>query len=228
MRHGFPVHASLVAVLTAGALAALPVAHAADPVAEAPSAPPAQAPDVEPEDVPDSASAPESDAQSEDASPVPEPDASEPVASEADAPEADPDASEDDPFADDPLEDDPFADDPFDDEASAADYDPRVDSPEAIEARRFVRGGIVMTSVGAVLVVGSIALGLSDPCARPAGNSCSAPSRNRAALTMGIPGAIILASGLALVSVGVKKRRRVQATFTAGREGAGVVLFGRF
>lgn len=136
---------------------------------------------------------------------------------------------EDEAFEDEAFEDEASDDEAFDDEGdSGAPYDPRIDSPEAIEARRYVRGGIVLTSLGFALVVGSIALVASDPCTRAAGNSCQAAARNRGALTMGIPGSLVTVGGLVLLSVGIMQRRRIRATFTANREGGGLLVFGRF
>src|SRR5690606_37636954 len=66
--------------------------------------------------------------------------------------------------------------------------DPLRDSPEAKTARRWLGAGITATVAGGVLVGGAIALGLTDPCEPAAGNSCFSDSRNRAAVTMGVPG----------------------------------------
>ena len=108
-----------------------------------------------------------------------------------------------------------------DDEAWDDDYDPLRDSPEAIAAQRRIVGGGVLMLVGGATVVGAVAMGLSDPCARPAGNSCSPASRNRAAVTMGLPGGAILVAGA--VVFGLARRARSQIRLDASvsvRQGA--------
>jgi hypothetical protein len=110
-------------------------------------------------------------------------------------------------------------------------YTPLRHSPEARTARRWLAAGIAATSVGGVLVGGAIAMGMSDPCQFGAGNSCFTDSRNRAALTMGIPGGVLLLGGIAMTVVGALQKRKLfynYATFTAGRDHIGVVVVGRF
>lgn len=115
-----------------------------------------------------------------------------------------------------------------DDEAWDDDYDPLLDSPEALQAQRRVVGGAVLIGVGALASFGALAMGLSDPCANAAGNSCSETARNRAALTMGLPGVAALATGVVMVTLGVRQRKALRVDATASRSGGGLVLSGRF
>lgn len=92
----------------------------------------------------------------------------------------------------------------------AADYNPLRDSPEAIVARRWLAAGIAATSVGAALVAGGLAMGLSDPCTPGNGNNCFEDARNRAALTMGVPGGVLLVSGIAMTVIGAIQRKRLR------------------
>ncbi|HWB75808.1 MAG TPA: hypothetical protein VG755_12660 [Nannocystaceae bacterium] len=108
------------------------------------------------------------------------------------------------------------------------DYDELRDSPEGQIATRHVRGGIIMTATGGVMIIGAAILGGTDPCRRLAGNSCMTSARNRGALVMGIPGALILGAGLALLGVGIAKRRRIAAGVQADRTSAGLTISGRF
>jgi hypothetical protein len=107
-------------------------------------------------------------------------------------------------------------------------YDPVRDSPEGLQASRRVRGGIALTVIGAAMVIGSIVLGASDPCAPTAGNSCQKDARNRAAWVLGVPGALILGGGITLLTIGLLKRRKLSAGVTAARTGGGLSLSGRF
>jgi hypothetical protein len=109
-----------------------------------------------------------------------------------------------------------------------AQYDPLRDSPEALEARRAWTGGAIMLVVGTTLGVGALAMRSSDPCARPWGNSCNVHARNRASLAMGMPGLVILAGGIALLTLGIVRRRRLEASLAAGSRGAHFMLGGRF
>lgn len=106
------------------------------------------------------------------------------------------------------------------------------DVPEGETAARRIRGGVLLTAGGLVLVFSSAILGTIDPCRRLAGNGCQKEARTRAALTMGIPGAVILAAGATLLGLGLHQRQRVRSTLgigaSAGRQGAGVTLRGRF
>ncbi|HLT37175.1 MAG TPA: hypothetical protein VK034_12855 [Enhygromyxa sp.] len=111
-------------------------------------------------------------------------------------------------------------------------YDPLRDSPEAKTARRWLGAGITATVAGGVLVGGAIALGLTDPCEPAAGNSCFSDSRNRAAVTMGVPGGVLLLGGVAMTVIGALQKRRLvhdyAGSVTAGRDHIGVVIVGRF
>lgn len=110
-------------------------------------------------------------------------------------------------------------------------YDPLVDSPEAIRARHWVRGGIVFTVVGGVLTIGGIAMSTAkvnvpgspeQPCdARgdPAGNGCTPGGRTRAVAALTIPGALLLAGGVAMLVVGKLQQRRVRASLQADKRG---------
>ncbi|MFN3185630.1 MAG: hypothetical protein ACE37F_26775 [Nannocystaceae bacterium] len=108
------------------------------------------------------------------------------------------------------------------------DYDPLRDSPEAVRSQRRIAGGAVLIGVGALTAFGALGMGLSDPCAAPAGNSCSASARNRAALTMGLPGVAVLGAGVAVLVLGLRQRDRLRVDAQASRTGAGVRLSGRF
>lgn len=111
-------------------------------------------------------------------------------------------------------------------------YDPLRDSPEAKTARRWLNAGITATTAGALLVGGAIALGLTDPCDPSAGNSCFTDSRNRAAITMGVPGGVLLLGGVAMTVVGAVQKRQLAVelagSLSAGRDHIGVLLVGRF
>ena len=107
-------------------------------------------------------------------------------------------------------------------------YDPARHGPEAMAARRWLVGGVLLTTAGAVLGAGSVAMGVSDPCARPAGNSCQAAARNRATWTMAVPAMAMLAAGVAMISVGTFKRSRLRASLAAGRSAAHATLEMRF
>ncbi len=114
------------------------------------------------------------------------------------------------------------------DEAWVDDYDPTRDSPEAIEAKRRVVGGAVLVALGGAVAIGGLAMGLSDPCAPPAGNSCSPNARNRAAVTMGLPGLAVAGAGVALLVIGRRQQAKVRAGAVASRTGGGVWLRARF
>lgn len=182
--------------------------------ATSPDAPPAQADPVAPP-------------------PPPQPDPAPPQAEEP-PPAEQTEAVEDEPLGDDEFSDDEFSDDAFGDD-EFDDYDPAVDSPEAVLARRRVIGGGLLLGTGLALAVGGLALGLSDPCARPAGNSCSRPARRRAALTMGLPGLAMVGAGIAFVVIGRRAQRRlaagqarIQPSVAFGRRGGEVGLRYRF
>jgi hypothetical protein len=107
-------------------------------------------------------------------------------------------------------------------------YDPVLDSPEGIVATNRIRGGAFLSVFGALLGAGAAALGTSDPCSRPAGNSCGTASRNRAAIVMGSSGVALLAAGLTLLGLGIARRRELRAGVSASARGGGLVIEGRF
>ncbi|MCX4245835.1 ICP22 family protein [Paraliomyxa miuraensis] len=141
-------------------------------------------------------------------------------------------ADEDDPFGDDADADDPFGEQddggPGTDDAPMPDYDPRIDSPQALRARRWIRTGIGTASAGGALLVGAIIMGASDPCTRAAGNSCQVEARNRAALVMGIPAAMLIGGGAAMIGVGSFRRRALAIDLQASRSSFGIEVRGRF
>ncbi|KIG13463.1 hypothetical protein DB30_08029 [Enhygromyxa salina] len=107
-------------------------------------------------------------------------------------------------------------------------YDLLRDSPEAQTARRWLGAGIGATITGAVLLGGGIAMSQTTPCQTGAGNNCFADARERAALTMGIPGGVLMAGGVAMIVVGALQKRRIKASFALGPGELGVVVGGRF
>lgn len=125
---------------------------------------------------------------------------------------------------------------PVDDDADEAiPYDPLVDSPEAIRARSWVRSGAVLTTVGGALAIGGIAMATAkvntpemqnvcNPRQDPAGNGCQEEGRDRAALALGIPGALLLAGGIAMLIVGKLQQRRLRADLRLGLREVGVGL----
>lgn len=129
---------------------------------------------------------------------------------------------------DDEADDEDFSADRRELEEAVADYDEVRDSPEGQIATRRIRGGIIMTATGGVMVIGAAILGGTDPCRHLAGNSCMASARNRGAMVMGIPGALVLGAGLALLGIGIAARRRIAAGVQADRTSAGLVISGRF
>ena len=83
------------------------------------------------------------------------------------------------------------------------------------------------------MAVGAVIFGALDPCAPRAGNSCQTDARNRAALTIGIPGVAILAGGAIALSIGMHRQNRLAASLSVARNdgrtvGAGLTLRGRF
>ncbi len=126
--------------------------------------------------------------------------------------------------APDPLAEGPTEDDTVDDVA----YDPLVDSPEAIRARSWVRSGAVFMTIGFVLAIGGVAMRTAkinslehqnecNPRGDIAGNGCQEGGRNRAAMTLGIPGGLLLAGGIAMVAVGKVQKSRLRASLRASR-----------
>ncbi len=111
---------------------------------------------------------------------------------------------------------------------AADSYDPTRDSPEGVEASKRVRGGVFLAVAGAVLVAGAAALSATDPCLREAGNGCQEAARTRAALSMGIPGGVMLGAAAVLIGIGVRARRRLRPAVELGRAGGAFVVRGRF
>jgi hypothetical protein len=177
---------------------------------------PADAPSAEAspgEGAPDPEAAPELQRPAPDSVPGPEP-APTPAPAPTPTPVPEP---EPEPAAGPATEPDPL-------EGAGDGYDPMVDSPEALRARSWRRSGIVATSVGGVLGVVALVFATSDPCARWAGNSCFDDARNRAALAVGLPGAVLLAGGVAMVAVGEVRLRRLRASLSPGPARAGASL----
>jgi hypothetical protein len=115
-----------------------------------------------------------------------------------------------------------------DDFASGEDsYDPLVHSHQAIFARRAITGGAILLASGSLLLSGSLALGLSDPCAKAAGNSCSVQARRRGVLTMALPGVGAVAAGVALLWVGSIARKKLRASISGDATAVMLQLSGR-
>lgn len=181
----------------------------AQPPADAESAEAAEAPaEAQPSAVPgDPAAPPEASPVEED----PAPTAEQPLAAEAE---------------DDPLEDEDDWEDG--DESWDDDYDPLRDSPEARTAQRRIVGGAVLLGLGTLTSFGALAMGLSDPCANRAGNSCSEEARNRAALTMGLPGVAAMATGAVMLGLGIRQRKALRVDASLSRAGGVLTVSGRF
>jgi hypothetical protein len=230
--------------MTSGLAAALALLFAMPPLAARARAPrPVPGPDAaEPEEGSDDAEVSDEADEPEAETGVPEGDVDDPDAdaepdADLDADASEPDATDpppvptvpDEPLPDtEPGDDDALDDDALDDEPFVDDYDPLRDSPEAVEARRLITGGIILISAGTVLAVGSLAIGVTDKCTRAAGNSCSGAARDRAAVTMAIPAVAIFAAGAALLGVGIRNRNRLRASVAFGRDGGGLLVTGRF
>ena len=110
----------------------------------------------------------------------------------------------------------------------AGDYDPLRDSPQALAARHWVRTGIITMSTGGALLVGAILMAASDPCNLKVGNSCQPEARNRAAVVMVVPAAVLIGGGATALGIGMARRHRLALELHAGRWGGGLVLRGRF
>jgi hypothetical protein len=132
----------------------------------------------------------------------------------------------------------PDGDDDEQQEAAAPD-DPEVEappSPEAHKATRQIVGGAVAGSFGFILSI--VAFGLAGARATCEIEDDPKCARNMgiAALSTGIPGLALMATGGTLIGLGVKRRRalRASASTTAtvspwlGREGAGASFTLRF
>lgn len=153
-----------------------------------------------------------------------------PLDTDTDEPPLDTDTDEEPPAPE--LDEAIDSDSDSDDGELVDDYDPLRDSPEAKTARRWLGAGIASTISGGVLVGGAIALALTDPCEPKVGNSCFTDARNRAALTMGVPGGVMLLGGVAMTIVGALQKRRLffdyAGSVSASRDHIGVVFVGRF
>lgn len=126
-----------------------------------------------------------------------------------------------------PLGPEPGAD-PTDPAGDADAYDPLRDSPQAMRNRHWIATGAVLVSVGAILGIGAVAMGLSDPCDPRAGNSCVEEARNRGAWSMGAPAIAMTVGGLSALAVGYVRQRRLQASFGAGPGQASAAVTWRF
>jgi hypothetical protein len=134
-----------------------------------------------------------------------------------------------DPDLDQDLDQDLDEDLDQDESASIDDgYDPTRDSPEAHTARRWLGAGIGATITGAVLVGGAVAMSQTPPCKTGVGNNCFADARDRAAVTLGVPGGVLLLGGLAMTVVGALQKRRIKAGLALAPGEFGVVVAGRF
>ncbi len=199
-------------------------------VALALAAPPAAAPPSDPR-----ATSSESAARTPEPAPiVPRPEATKPTAdASAVATPTDPPAEA--PVVPAPVLPPPMtpqAEGPVDDsEIDELPYDPRVDSPEAIRARHWVRSGIIFMAVGGVLAIGAIAMSQArvndpekglmpcNPAGDPAGNGCTHLGRRRATAALGVPGGVLLAGGIAMLTVGKVQQKRLAASLRADRRG---------
>lgn len=102
------------------------------------------------------------------------------------------------------------------------------DSPEARRARRWLGAGIGATVTGAALVGGALAMGLTDACTPGTGNNCFEDARDRAALTMGVPGGVLLLGGAAMITYAGLERRKLWFGVGVSGERAGLTIRGRF
>lgn len=107
-------------------------------------------------------------------------------------------------------------------------YNPLVDSPEALRAQQWIKSGIALLSIGGILGIGALGMGSTDPCNLSAGNGCQKTARDRAALTMGIPGAMLMAGGVAMLIVGKRQKRRLHLQLQLGQTGASTAVTVQF
>lgn len=230
---GQTVAAVLLALgLVRGPSEAQPSDPAATPDAPVVSAEVAPAAEVDP--AIEGEPAPESESESDpvaESDPVTESEAPEEAGAVAEDPTPRATTEDPDPDPDPDIEgDEAWEEEPWDDDDAGweDDYDPLRDSPEALKAQRRIAGGSVVLGLGAMVSFGGLAMLLSDPCARPAGNSCAPASRNRAALTMALPGLATVAVGSVMLALGIRQRKalRMDANLTAS--GGGVSFSGRF
>lgn len=127
----------------------------------------------------------------------------------------------------DPHHDDETLDRDLDD-AFVDDYQRLRDSPEARTARRWLAAGIAATATGAVLVGGAVAMSQTAPCGVDAGNNCFADARDRAAVTLGAPGGVLLLGGIAMTIVGALQRRALWHDLAFAPAPNGLIVTGRF
>jgi hypothetical protein len=129
-----------------------------------------------------------------------------------------------------PLDIDTDTDEPLDADVAPIedDYDVLRDSADARDARRWTRAGIASTVAGAVLIVGGVIMGTSDPCDGEIGNNCFRDARDRAALTMGVPGGALLLGGVGMIVAGELQKKRLRAQLVLSRERIGIGISGRF
>ena len=76
-------------------------------------------------------------------------------------------------------------------------------------------------------------MGMTDPCDPDGGNNCFVDARDRAAVTMGVPGGVLLLGGVAMTVVGALQKRRLffdyaTPTVAVGRDHIGLGVVGRF
>jgi hypothetical protein len=143
------------------------------------------------------------------------------------------DTDEDEPPLDTDEDEDLAGDlDVDEDEVFDDDYQVLRHSPEAVTARRWLAAGIAATITGSVLVGGAIALSQTAPCDPNAGNNCFADARDRGAVTMGVPGGVLLVGGIAMTVVGALQRRRLWRSLAlapgVSPTQLGLVVSGRF
>lgn len=93
--------------------------------------------------------------------------------------------------------------------AQAADPEP-TDTQLSRRASSWLHGGILAMMSGVLLGTGAAIIGGLDPCHPRSGNSCMEDARARAALTMGIPSALMLGSGVAMIVASAVQKRRLQ------------------
>ena len=205
----------------------------ADPATDAEATPDAGAeatPEGQGDASPETKAAPDEEAAVPEAEPASETATTQSEA-EADAESTEPVEDEEDFFGDD-ADEEPWPEDEYPEhlDLPAMDdgYDPLRDSPQALRASHWVRGGIVVMSAGGALLVGAILMGASDPCNLKIGNSCQEGARNRAAVTMGIPAAALIIGGATALGIGLKQRRNLAVSLQASREHFGLSLRGRF
>jgi hypothetical protein len=212
-------------VVTAGDPAPpVPPVESEAPVVTTPAAPAPDAASPVPDPAPSDVEAPP-DAEPVETDVSADPDAVDPDAELVPEPEPEPE-----PIAPDPVVSEAAADEDLDAPESLDEpgYDPLRDSPEALGATRLVRSGIAMTSVGGALLIGATIFGTVDPCRRAVGNSCQPEASQRAALTMAIPGILLVAGGTTSLVLGLRRRQRLRTTVAVSRDGAGLWVAGRF